>query len=80
MSLFKPVRWVASSLFGKKGRDLSDRYKQEIEEVAALFPPLRLASDALEVRTRAEWWAMGKGIPPEHTAAFADMVLEKMKP
>jgi hypothetical protein len=39
MGILKPIRWVASTLWGNRGRKLIDRYSAEIEEVVEKILP-----------------------------------------
>lgn len=73
----KPLRWVASSVQGKKGRDLVDKYGPIIEEATTFFAP-QLAVDISDMgKSIIVDWAVAKGVPVEDAQSIADVVIKR---
>lgn len=82
MNLFKtlftkPTRWIASSIEGKKGRDIVDKYGPLVEEAATFFLPQLTADTADVAKDIITQWAIAKGVPEDDAKVLAGVVIKK---
>jgi hypothetical protein len=73
----KPARWIASSIKGKQGRDIVDKYSPLVEEAAVLFLPQLSADSASTAKGIISDWAIAKGVPEGDAKKLADVVLAR---
>ena len=73
----KPIRWIASSIEGKKGRDIVDKYGSLVEEAAIMFLP-ELSLDTVDTaRSVITDWAVAKGVPQADAQTLANVVIKR---
>jgi hypothetical protein len=70
----KAVRWVASSISGKKGRDIVDKYGPALETCLSVLVPTLNMDDKAMARAAIEDWAKDRGVPLEDLKGFVDAV------
>lgn len=75
--LTKAVRWAASSVAGKKGRDIVDQYAPAFESCVAYLVPTLNMDDREFAHAAIEGWAQDRGVALEDIGAFVDAVREK---
>jgi hypothetical protein len=77
--LIKAPRWVASSLFGKKGRDFVDRYDDIINQAVSFFYPMVDLQEHDIFNSVLNEYAKKHGIPLSDREVFAKIVKDRLK-
>lgn len=75
--LTKAVRWVASSVSGKKGRDIVDKYGPLVESCLTSFIPALAIYPEDIIKAEVSGWARDRGVPLEDLEAFVAVVRQK---
>jgi hypothetical protein len=83
MNLFKtliakPLRWLASSTEGKKGRDFVDKYEPILEKAVIAWQPQFALNSADALKGMVAGWAEDNGVPASESARFADEVAKRV--